>query len=41
MIKLGLSIDDTEEETGANDNAQDDLPPLEEETEGSKMEEVD
>jgi len=41
MIKLGLSIDDTEEESGANDNAQDDLPPLEEETEGSKMEEVD
>jgi molecular chaperone HtpG len=41
MIKLGLSIEDTEEETGANDNAQDDLPPLEEETEGSKMEEVD
>mmetsp|Transcript_18148 Transcript_18148/g.25393 ORF Transcript_18148/g.25393 Transcript_18148/m.25393 type:complete len:708 (-) Transcript_18148:2206-4329(-) len=41
MIKLGLSIDDTEEDTEANDNAQEELPPLEEETEGSKMEEVD
>jgi molecular chaperone HtpG len=41
MIKLGLSIDDTEEDTDVNDNATDELPPLEEETEGSKMEEVD
>jgi len=38
MIKLGLSID--EEET-VEETAQDDLPPLEEDTEGSKMEEVD
>jgi len=37
MIKLGLSIDDTEEEV-----ADDDLPPLEaDNAEGSKMEEVD
>jgi len=37
MIKLGLSIDDTEEEVGEPD-----LPPLEEAgDEGSKMEEVD
>eukprot|EP01117_Protostelium_nocturnum_P001769 TRINITY_DN1219_c0_g1_i1.p1 TRINITY_DN1219_c0_g1~~TRINITY_DN1219_c0_g1_i1.p1 ORF type:complete len:701 (-),score=300.02 TRINITY_DN1219_c0_g1_i1:65-2167(-) len=40
MIKLGLSLDGDEpaEETTAAD---DDLPPLEEDTEGSKMEEVD
>jgi len=39
MIKLGLSIDDDEEiET---EKADDDLPPLEDDTEGSKMEEVD
>jgi molecular chaperone HtpG len=38
MIKLGLSIDDTAEETPA---AADDLPPLEGEGETSKMEEVD
>jgi len=37
MIKLGLSIDDTAEETPAAD----DLPPLEGEGETSKMEEVD
>jgi len=38
MIKLGLSIDDSAEETPA---AADDLPPLEGEGETSKMEEVD
>lgn len=38
MIKLGLSIDEDEEEMGADD----DLPPLEEGAdEGSRMEEVD
>jgi len=38
MIKMGLSIDETEEEV-----AEQDLPPLEEDAgnEGSKMEEVD
>jgi len=38
MIKLGLSIDETEEEVSEQD-----LPPLEEDggEEGSKMEEVD
>jgi len=41
MIKLGLSIEDTEDEQESNDNAQEELPPLEEETEGTKMEEVD
>jgi len=38
MIKLGLSIDDQPEE---EEKVEDDLPPLEEDTEGSKMEEVD
>merc|ERR1711998_496236 len=37
MIKLGLSIDEDDEE----DEDEDDLPPLEEDDEGSKMEEVD
>jgi len=41
MIKLGLSIDDTEEAGDAAAAAPDDLPPLEGEGEGSKMEEVD
>jgi len=39
MIKLGLSIEDTTESEAPA--AADDLPPLEEDTEGSKMEEVD
>jgi len=38
MIKLGLSLEDTVEETPA---PADDLPPLETETEASNMEEVD
>jgi len=38
MIKLGLSIEDTEEPEEKHDE---ELPPLEEDTEGSKMEEVD
>ena len=39
MIKLGLSID---EEDTAGDDADEDLPPLEENAdEGSRMEEVD
>jgi len=38
MIKLGLSIEDTEEPEEKQDE---ELPPLEEDTEGSKMEEVD
>jgi len=37
MIKLGLSIDDVEEEV---EKVDEDLPPLESD-EGSKMEEVD
>merc|ERR1711881_400226 len=37
MIKLGLSIEDDDE---ADDDV-DDLPPLEDDDEGSKMEEVD
>jgi len=40
MIKLGLSIEDTPEET-TEDTVTEDLPPLEEDVEGSKMEEVD
>jgi len=39
MIKLGLSIDEDEEQE--TEKVDDDLPPLEEDTEGSKMEEVD
>jgi molecular chaperone HtpG len=40
MIKLGLSLDeDTEAETETT--AEDDLPPLEDDIEGSKLEEVD
>eukprot|EP01114_Cavostelium_apophysatum_P005434 TRINITY_DN163_c0_g1_i1.p1 TRINITY_DN163_c0_g1~~TRINITY_DN163_c0_g1_i1.p1 ORF type:complete len:702 (+),score=314.38 TRINITY_DN163_c0_g1_i1:118-2223(+) len=39
MIKLGLSIEDTQEEE--TEKVEEDLPPLEEDTEGSKMEEVD
>jgi len=39
MIKLGLSIEDEPEET--QEKVDEDLPPLEEDTEGSKMEEVD
>jgi len=39
MIKLGLSIDDNTEEEP--EKVEDDLPPLEDDTEGSKMEEVD
>jgi len=38
MIKLGLSIDDTTEE---EEKVEEDLPPLEDDTDGSKMEEVD
>jgi len=38
MIKLGLSIEEPEEE---QEKVDEDLPPLEEDTEGSKMEEVD
>jgi molecular chaperone HtpG len=38
MIKLGLSIDEEEEAAPAGE---DDLPPLEADNEGSKMEEVD
>jgi len=38
MIKLGLSIDDVAEE---EEKVEEDLPPLEDDTEGSKMEEVD
>merc|ERR1712164_63000 len=38
MIKLGLSIDEDEEDVADEDD--DDLPPLEDD-EGSKMEEVD
>jgi len=38
MIKLGLSIDDLPEE---EEKVEEDLPPLEDDTEGSKMEEVD
>jgi molecular chaperone HtpG len=42
MIKLGLSIDDTqEEEQQQQEKADEDLPPLENDDEGSKMEEVD
>jgi len=37
MIKLGLSIDEAPEE----EKMEDELPPLEADTEGSKMEEVD
>jgi len=37
MIKLGLSIEETAEE----EKMEDELPPLEADTEGSKMEEVD
>jgi len=40
MIKLGLSIEDTKEEADAM-KTEDDLPPLENEGESSKMEEVD
>jgi len=39
MIKLGLSIEDEQEEP--QEKVDEDLPPLEEDTEGSKMEEVD
>jgi len=39
MIKLGLSIEDSPEE--GEEKAEDELPPLEEDAEGSKMEEVD
>jgi len=39
MIKLGLSIDDTEED--GKETVEEDLPPLEADEEGSKMEEVD
>jgi len=38
MIKLGLSIEETDEPEEKQDE---ELPPLEEDTEGSKMEEVD
>jgi len=38
MIKLGLNIEEQEEEAPA---VAEDLPPLEDDTEGSKMEEVD
>jgi len=38
MIKLGLSIDETEPE---EEKVEEDLPPLEADEEGSKMEEVD
>jgi len=41
MIKLGLSIDDESEESAQAESPADDLPPLEADTEGSKMEEVD
>jgi len=41
MIKLGLSIDEEGEEEKEEEKAADDLPPLEADTEGSKMEEVD
>eukprot|EP01025_Chloroclados_australasicus_P041296 TRINITY_DN4369_c0_g1_i3.p3 TRINITY_DN4369_c0_g1~~TRINITY_DN4369_c0_g1_i3.p3 ORF type:complete len:108 (-),score=18.44 TRINITY_DN4369_c0_g1_i3:98-421(-) len=40
MIKLGLSIDEDDEELGGDD--EDEMPPLEENAdEGSRMEEVD
>jgi len=39
MIKLGLSIDDIQGEE--EEKVEEDLPPLEDDTEGSKMEEVD
>jgi len=39
MIKLGLSIEDSVEE--GEEKVEDELPPLEEDAEGSKMEEVD
>lgn len=39
MIKLGLSIDDVEED--GKETVEEDLPPLEADEEGSKMEEVD
>jgi len=39
MIKLGLSIDDNEDDEEKADDT--DLPPLEAEDDGSKMEEVD
>jgi len=38
MVKLGLSI---EEEESQEEKVEEDLPPLEEDTEQSKMEEVD
>jgi len=38
MIKLGMSLDDTVEETAVT---AEDLPPLESEVEASNMEEVD
>lgn len=41
MIKLGLSIDDTEEPAAAAQAKDEELPPLEAEGESSKMEEVD
>ncbi|KAJ3085714.1 heat shock protein 90 [Quaeritorhiza haematococci] len=41
MIKLGLSIDETEEETSSAAQEDDDLPPLEDASAESKMEEVD
>jgi molecular chaperone HtpG len=40
MIKLGLSIEDTGEEE-PTEKVDEELPPLEEDAEGSKMEEVD
>jgi len=39
MIKLGLSIEDSPEE--GEEKVEEELPPLEEDAEGSKMEEVD
>lgn len=42
MIKLGLSIDTSSDESSkAEEKAEDELPPLEASEEGSKMEEVD
>jgi len=41
MIKLGLSIDDTSAEGEESEKVEEDLPALEEDADGSKMEEVD
>lgn len=42
MVKLGLSLDEGDEEMGEAEGEEEELPPLEEAVdEGSRMEEVD